>query len=107
MVDRNSPEYRTLIEYNDVVTSEIRADLVSVVQALHRNGIVPQAVVEETQEVIGVQSRSKAASLVNHICDKVQVNPKHFETFCTILDELNHQDVARKLRENRNKLTSS
>ena len=101
MVNRNSHEYLTLTEYNEIITSEIKGDLISISQAMQRERIIPQALEEEmTAPGTGFSSRTRAAMLVDHLTEKVQVNTDYFEVFCAILDDhWSSKNMARDLRE--------
>ena len=109
MINRNSPEYLTLIEYNDIITSEIKGDLTSVSQAMQRERIIPTALEEEmTAPGTGFSSRTRAAMLVDHLTEKVQVNTDYFEVFCAILDDhWSTNNIARNLREYCNGLATT
>ena len=91
-------------EFNDYLVSELRADLITMSQALLRASLIPQAVTEQMGEVIGIQSRQKASILMNHVSDCVETDPQKFHEFCEVLDELQHEELAKMLREHCKKL---
>ena len=91
-------------ELNEDITLAFRSNLVTVAQSLERHGIIPQAVLEQMSEVIGIQSRNKAAELQTHVSDKVMQNAKRFDDFVLALEEIEMKDLAKDLKEHREKL---
>ena len=88
-----------MVAKNDEITNEIRGDLITIAQLMQQKAIIPKAIAEEIEENTGAPRRTKAAMLLNHLLDKVQVNTAHFEEFCEILVKQNDVSLATKLRQ--------
>ena len=99
MVNLYSPEYQALKELNEVVTGDIRADIISFAQALQRRDLISLADVELATKATGLSNRHKAAILLDHVFDKIKVDTKLFYTFCECLDELQYNKTAKMLRD--------
>ena len=99
-VNYNTPEYLTLTEYNEIITSNIRQNLVTVAQRLKPQGIISGPLLEQVQEVTGVPSRTNAANVVSAVSDKVLQNHMWFWEFVEVLlmEELSFE-VGKQLRD--------
>lgn len=84
-VDYNTPEYLTVTESGEIITTNIRQDLGTVAQRLHSLGVISRTLLEEIQEVTGIQSRNKAAKVVSAVSDKVLLDPMLFWEFVEVL----------------------
>ena len=102
-ISQNSPEYQTIKEFNDYLVSELRVNLITMCKALLQASLILQAVTEQVGEMIRIQSRQKALTL-SHVSDCVQTDPQKFCKFCKVLDELQHEELAKMLREHCKKL---
>ena len=99
MVDHNTAEYLTLKKNNEIITSGIRQNLVTVAQALFREAVIPRPVLEEIEETIGIASRTKASKVVNTVSDKVLLNTHWFWVFVNILNvEEESKELASRLK---------
>ena len=92
---------------NEAILYDIKADLLTLAQALDRASLIPQGAADEVVEVTGFASESKASTIIQHVTDKVQADPKMFDKFCNILDKQEHADLAEMLRKHCAKLRES
>ena len=95
----NTAEYRTMVDNNVFITNSLKANLVRISEALHREGFIPQAVVEEMGSVIGIPAGDKAVKLRGLVADKVNMDAQKFYKFCTILEQNEDSDLAGILRK--------
>lgn len=96
---KDTAEYQTMVDCNNVITNSFKANLVSISEVLHREGFIPKAVAEEMGEVSGLSRRDKAAKLRNLITDKVEQDVVMFYRFCDILKKNEAGDVAEILTQ--------
>ena len=80
-----SPEWKTVLEFNDKLTTALSADPLSVARILVAKGFVPNEI--QAEMLLDKTPRVKATILVEAVRNKIKIAPGNFEEFLQILSD--------------------
>ena len=99
---QQSPEYETLIQSTDDLTTALSNDLTNIAGKLLARRMIPESVHDTVtgSRSPGLTRRDKASRLIICIRDRVKITPEAFSTFMEVLQgELHLENTVKQLSD--------
>ena len=84
MASAGSMEYRALIKYFDKLATAFKLSLVTISSELIANGFISSEMCDEVLATSGLNDDVKAAKLVKHVIDMINVCPRRYSDFMAL-----------------------
>ena len=103
MASDNSPEWQTVLEFNDKLTSALSTDPLSTAGTLVAKGFISSEI--QSEMLLDKTLRVKATVLVEAVRKKIEIAPGKFEEFLHILlDQSWTKEIAEDLQSEYHRL---
>ena len=99
-IGTDTPEYQTIRECTDQLTTLIKHDLLTISDYLWQKEMIPRTIRDDLSQ-FNISERKRATILVNYITDCIKDTPSYFKRFISVIEELGPwaKDMLKQLEE--------
>ena len=100
IIGTDTPEYQTIRECTDQLTTVIKHDLLTISDCLWQKEMISRTIRDDLSQ-FNISERRRATILVNYITDCIKDTPSYFQRFISVIEELGPwaKDMLKQLKE--------